>query len=132
MDGQTDKEAKLPADNHNLSRQVAELQCICEALKTAKEQTESANAAKSEFLVNMSRDIRSLVNAIIGFSNMLAEEELTEEQKSLVCIIKDSGKNLLQITGCRWQKKKVWSSKLCEPTKYRPKYVPILFACASA
>ena len=112
MGGQTDKEAKLLADNHNLSRQVTELECLCEALKTAKEQTESANAAKSEFLANMSLDIRTLVNAIIGFSNMLAEKELTEEQKSLVCNIKDSGKNLLQIIDYILNLSKIEAGKL--------------------
>lgn len=49
-------------------------------LKKAKEskiQAENANAAKSEFLFNMSHDIRTPMNALIGY-NQLMKKELTD------------------------------------------------------
>lgn len=52
---------------------------------------------KNEFLANMSHEIRTPMNAIIGFSEMLAEENLTEQQKKQVDIIRDSSKQLLQL-----------------------------------
>lgn len=41
-----------------------------EELQKAKEAAESANKAKSTFLFNMSHDIRTPMNAIMGFSDM--------------------------------------------------------------
>ena len=66
-------------------------------LKEAKEQAESANVAKSEFLANMSHEIRTPMNGIIGFSDLLAEEDLTDQQKEYVEIICNSGNNLLTL-----------------------------------
>ncbi len=56
-----------------------------------------AGQAKSEFLANMSHEIRTPMNAIIGFSEVLAEEELTDEQRHHVNIIRESSENLLQL-----------------------------------
>jgi len=56
-----------------------------------------ADLAKSQFLANMSHEIRTPMNAIIGFSEVLAEENLTDEQKHHVGIIQESAENLLQL-----------------------------------
>jgi signal transduction histidine kinase/ActR/RegA family two-component response regulator len=58
---------------------------------------EKANNSKSEFLANMSHEIRTPMNAIIGFSDILAEENLSSNQLENVNIIKDSANNLLRI-----------------------------------
>ncbi len=58
---------------------------------------EEANMTKSQFLANMSHEIRTPMNAIIGFSDLLADEELTEEQKLDVNLIRESGHNLLDL-----------------------------------
>jgi signal transduction histidine kinase len=58
---------------------------------------DEANNAKSEFLANMSHEIRTPMNAIIGFSEMLAEGNLSDEQKEDINIISESGHNLLRI-----------------------------------
>ncbi len=58
---------------------------------------EMANMAKSQFLANMSHEIRTPMNAIIGFSDLLADEDLTDEQKEEVNIIRDSSNNLLAL-----------------------------------
>jgi signal transduction histidine kinase/CheY-like chemotaxis protein len=56
-----------------------------------------ASAAKSLFLANMSHEIRTPMNAIIGFSDLVAEEDLTDQQREYVRIIRDSGHNLLDL-----------------------------------
>ena len=59
--------------------------------------TEAANVAKSQFLANMSHEIRTPMNAIIGFSNFLASEDLTDNQKRDVNIILESSNILINL-----------------------------------
>jgi len=56
-----------------------------------------ADQAKSQFLANMSHEIRTPMNAIIGFSELLAEDELqlSDEQRHHINIIHDSSESLL-------------------------------------
>ncbi|GAG85181.1 unnamed protein product, partial [marine sediment metagenome] len=56
-------------------------------LKVAVNQAEAANQAKSEFLSGMSHELRTPLTAIIGFSQVLAEQyfgELNEKQAEYV------------------------------------------------
>ncbi|WP_440947932.1 PAS domain S-box protein [Methanosarcina sp. T3] len=71
-----------------------------EALINAKTAAEVANRTKSEFLTNMSHELKTPLNSIIGFSDLLKEEmagPLNEKQSRYVQFISLSGKNLLDI-----------------------------------
>jgi signal transduction histidine kinase/CheY-like chemotaxis protein/HPt (histidine-containing phosphotransfer) domain-containing protein len=56
-----------------------------------------ASNAKNEFLASVSHEIRTPMNAVIGFSEMLAEENLAPAQKKQVRIIRDSSRYLLRL-----------------------------------
>jgi len=86
-------------------------QAIVSANKMAVE-AETASMAKSAFLANMSHEIRTPMNGILGFADLLLEEELTTEQREAAETIKKSGKNLLNLINDILDLSKVESKKI--------------------
>lgn len=65
-------------------------------LRSAVQKAEDADRLKSAFLANMSHEIRTPMNAIMGFSELLAEDDLSkEEQATYINYIRNNGETLL-------------------------------------
>lgn len=87
-------------ENHILAtlRDVSDKKANEMELLKAKERAEESDQLKSSFLANMSHEIRTPMNAIIGFSSLLEEPELEEDEKlGFISRIKNNSKQLLRL-----------------------------------
>ena len=83
-----------------LRRQTSELSHAVDELRATRDIATRANVAKSEFLTDMSHELRSPLNAIIGFSQLLERDQagaLNAEQHEFVTYIHKAGSHLLKI-----------------------------------
>ncbi|RKD89891.1 PAS domain S-box protein [Mangrovibacterium diazotrophicum] len=78
---------------------ITEKKKIISDLQAAKEKAEESDRLKSAFLANMSHEIRTPLNTIMGFSNLLVDDEdlSQEEKKEFASILNQSSENLLQL-----------------------------------
>ena len=90
-------------DNHivgayGIYRDITDRKRIEKNLIAAKEKAEESDKLKSAFLSNMSHEIRTPMNAILGFSTLLSDPGVSEEEKAeFVHIIRERGNDLLRI-----------------------------------
>ncbi len=85
------------AGYHGLARDVTQRIDAEAALRDAKQEADSASAAKSRFLANMSHEIRTPMNGLLGMAGLLLDEPLSAQQHERVQLLVDSGRTLLVI-----------------------------------
>lgn len=88
----------LPILSLGTIQDVTSLKQIENELIIAKEIAEENNQLKTAFLQNLSHEVRTPMNAINGFSDLLNDPEITEEKrKKYISIIQKSSSQLLSI-----------------------------------
>ena len=83
--------------NVQIGKTKNELIALNRRFKKAAAKAKDADRLKTAFLANMSHEIRTPLNSIIGFTQLLADDNLSDDQKQYIDIINTSGKNLLVI-----------------------------------
>ncbi len=85
------------------------------ALREAQEAAEVANRAKSTFLGNISHQLRTPLNSILGITEALQDQvygPITEEQRQSLNNLESSGKNLLELINQILELTDIESSKI--------------------
>lgn len=93
---------KLTEERLTLSRQEVERsnEQLRQAANSASQRAEEAlrsNQTKSEMLANSSHDLRTPMNAIVGFAELLADSDLNAEQREYVQTIHKAASGLLSL-----------------------------------
>ena len=97
------------------------LEHIVEQAREDKENAQEASEAKSMFLANMSHEIRTPLNGIVGFTELLKDTGLEEEQEEFVDIIVKSSENLLEIINNILDLSKIETNKIeIEDIRFNP------------
>ena len=79
-----------------LSRLFKE-RALLRELRQAKEKAEVANVAKSDFLNTVSHELKTPMNAIIGFSGLLCGMDFPAEQHQFLQMVSDSADKLMRL-----------------------------------
>jgi len=81
-----------------IEKQRIELENYVIQLKAAKEKAEESDRMKSSFLQNMSNEVRTPLNAIVGFTDIVAEQNMNpKKQQEFTEIIATSRQKLVDI-----------------------------------
>ena len=89
---------ELKRINEELNEEIEKHKQTQLELVREKEYAENCNRLKSAFLANMSHEIRTPMNSIMGFLNLLEEEDLLSETKlEYMSIVRKSAEQLLRI-----------------------------------
>jgi len=105
-------EVRVRQRTADLTAMNRELQNSVERANLLAKEAKQASEAKSQFLANMSHEIRTPMNGIIGFTDILSDEHLTDQQREYVNIIRNCGRELLVLINDILDFSKIEANKL--------------------
>jgi PAS domain S-box-containing protein len=88
-----------PSGIQGIARDITEYRRTARELERAKEVVELVSRAKSQFLANISHEIRVPLNGIIGMTDQVLNTPLSQEQQENLKNVKESALALLEIIG---------------------------------
>jgi len=107
-----------------LNTRTAELHERSEELQQSRRAAQDAAGVKAEFLTNMSHEVRTPLNSVIGMTELLLQTELDGEQRSLVEMVQFSGQGLLGILEGVHDLNRIESGELqLQRQEFRPRQV---------
>jgi signal transduction histidine kinase/CheY-like chemotaxis protein len=113
----------LNRQNELLTQEIDAHQRTDAALQSAKEAAESANQAKTRYVAGISHELRSPLNSILGYSQILLKNEhLDAAPRTAIQTIQRSGEHLLGLVD------ELLDLARIEADRMRLEPVPILFA----
>lgn len=86
----------LNHDDH-LNGEIQKLKGLLSENQKAREASDRSNEAKTQFLANLSHEIRTPISAILGFADLLIEENTGYDRKELGRRIRSNGDQLLRL-----------------------------------
>jgi signal transduction histidine kinase len=89
--------AFLLIQSRHLNRDYCKAVTDRRLLEAAKKLAEAANEAKSSFLANISHELRTPMNGVIGMTELALETSLSEEQRDLLGTARNSALSLLEM-----------------------------------
>lgn len=93
----TDMETRVDSATRRLQSAMHHLEQQNETLQQTKEKEVEANQAKDQFLARMSHELRTPLTSVLGFSKILQETKITDEQVEPIRIINHTSQLLLSI-----------------------------------
>ncbi|GEM_PF-850607 len=82
----------------SITRDISERKKFETELIAAKDKAEESDRLKNAFLSNLSHELRTPMNGILGFSDLLNDDSLSiEERHEYISVINDSGLSLLEV-----------------------------------
>lgn len=97
------EDAKIPNFQHSpteilkLAKVLKALQSHSGQLQKERDNAHAANLAKTEFLANISHELRTPMNVVLGLIDILTRTQVSPRQKELISSLDESAKSLLFI-----------------------------------
>ncbi|NLY02392.1 MAG: response regulator [Rhodopirellula sp.] len=92
--GAEDQRESLEARVGELTAELAEAN---REAASARQAAETANRVRSDFLANISHEVRTPMNAILGMTELALDTELTAQQREYLEVVQDASDSLLAL-----------------------------------